>query len=115
MKAKKKQVKALRKRAPEVVEVYFDSELENIDEYIDDKVYEASPDSKLREKGIDFINTAFKELQMSGDYQDITLGRKDGKFIIFYSLESGESLEVMKEVFSKYPTECEIEYVEIDD
>ncbi len=42
LKAKKKQVKALKKRAPEVVEVYFDAELENIDEYINEALFPKS-------------------------------------------------------------------------
>ncbi|MBD1556269.1 hypothetical protein HC752_04905 [Vibrio sp. S9_S30] len=115
LEAKKEQVIALRKRAPDTVKVYFDTELENIEEHISNKTYATSSDGKHRQQGLVFMDTAFNELQKSGGYQDVTLGRKDGKFIIFYSLGVGESLMHMQEVFAKYPADCDIEYIEIDD
>ena len=105
-------INSLKKISPKNLKYYFDIELDAIKISINEAKYRLTEDGQFRQAGLDLINSAFKELQKGGKYSDITLGRKDGEFIIFYSLENDdETLDEIKSIIAKHSGTYTIKYI----
>ncbi|MDH5572706.1 MAG: hypothetical protein OEY89_13150 [Gammaproteobacteria bacterium] len=109
---KKEYLTNLRKNAPRPLKSDFTIEIDDIKEAINDLRFNNSKEGKFLNVAREIQKTALAELRVNDRYSEIRLLRREKKlaFYITGKLNSGESLEEIKSVFSKYSFSFPVEY-----